>query len=149
VPPAVPTREPLPRRCQTLRNRRREVATRPRRGGRSLGRGRILRTPGLPRPRVAFGRLLDHASYGAVPGLACRSPTRKHLPERQTSALRGSPLRQDPLKILIVRKDRSHPFAPYSWTADHGAAVGSQRGDVGAMHTGTRTVTRAPERSSR
>ncbi len=65
-----------------------------------------------------------------------------------TGVLRGPSLRPDSLKILIFPKDRSHPCVPYSWTADQGAAVGSQRSEVGAAHTGTRTGARRPERRS-
>lgn len=113
-------------------------------------RGGVVRTLVLPWLRAAFVRLPDHALYGAAWGIAYRSLTREHLPERQTSALPGSSLRPGSVKILIVPKDRSHPFVPYSWKADHGAAVGSQRSEVGAAHTGTRTTgARGPERRTR
>lgn len=79
-----------------------------------------MRTLVLPWLRAAFVGLPDHALYGAAWGIAYRALTREHLPERQASALRGSSLRPSSLKILIVPKDRSHPFVPYSGTADHG-----------------------------
>lgn len=109
--------------------------------GRALseGRGGVVGTLVLPWPRSAFARLPDHALCGAAWGITYRALTRKHLPERQSRALWGASLRPGSVKILIVPKDRSHPFVPYLWTADHGATAGSQRSEVGGAHAGTCT----------